>query len=127
MQSAGDKLTAKKKKLCENYIVYANATDAYRNAGYTTKSYQTIRTEGSRLLKRPDIQAYIQELMEEKNSALVAKQDEVLEFLTATMRNKDANMSDRIRSAELLGKRYATFVDKSQTEVSGDIEIVIVD
>ena len=36
-------------------------------------------------------------------------------------------MSDRIRSAELLGKRYATFVDKSQTEVSGDIEIVIVD
>ena len=127
MQSAGDKLTAKQKKFCENYIVSANATDAYRNAGYTTKSYQTIRTEGSRLLKRPDIQAYIQELMEEKNSALVAKQDEVLEFLTATMRNKDATMSDRIRSAELLGKRYATFVDKSQTEVSGDIEIVIVD
>ena len=126
MQSAGDKLTAKQKKFCENYIVSANATDAYRNAGYTTKPYQTIRTEGSRLLKRPDIQAYIQELMEEKNSALVAKQDEVLEFLTATMRNKDANMSDRIRSAELLGKRYATFVDKSQTEVSGDIAIVIV-
>lgn len=127
MQSAGDKLTAKQKKFCENYIVSANASDAYRNAGYTTKSYATIRTEGSRLLKRPDVQAYIQELMEEKNSALVAKQDEVLEFLTATMRNKEANMSDRIRSAELLGKRYATFVDKSQTEVSGDIEIVIVD
>lgn len=127
MQSAGDKLTAKQKKFCENYIISANATDAYRNAGYTTKSYQTIRTEGSRLLKRPDIKAYIQELMEEKNSALVAKQDEVLEFLTATMRNKDANMSDRIKSAELLGKRYATFVDKSQAEVSGDIEIVIVD
>ena len=127
MQSAGDKLTAKQKKFCENYIVSANASDAYRNAGYTTKSYQTIRTEGSRLLKRPDIQAYIQELMEEKNSALIAKQDEVLEFLTSTMRNKDANMSDRIRSAELLGKRYATFVDKSQSEVSGDIEVVIID
>lgn len=120
-------LTVKQKAFCENYIITGNATQSYKNAGYSSNSYANLRKEGSRLLKKPEIQAYIDELMKEKDSLLIAKQDEVLEFLTATMRNEGANNSDRIRAAELLGKRYATFVEKKEIENNGTIEINIAD
>lgn len=82
--------------------------------------------------------------MQEKEDSLIAKQDEVLKYLTSVMRGeskssvlamagdgvqeviqKPPDERERTKAAELLGKRYRLFTDK--VEVEGAIPIVIVD
>ncbi len=123
------KLNEKQKMFCEEYIIDLNATQSAIRAGYSEK---TARQIGAKLLTKVDIQLYIEKLMQDKKDKLIAKQDEVLEFLTGTMRGEekdafglDANLTDRIKCAELLGKRYGTF--KEQVNVNGNIPVVIAD
>ncbi len=123
------KLNEKQKMFCEEYIIDLNATQSAIRAGYSEKTAYSI---GQRLLKKVEVQIYIDVLMEQKKDRLIAKQDEVLEFLTGTMRGEekdafglDANLTDRIKCAELLGKRYGTF--KEQVNVNGNVPVVIAD
>lgn len=123
------KLNEKQKMFCEEYIIDLNATQSAIRAGYSEK---TARQIGAKLLTKVDIQLYIEKLMQDKKDKLIAKQDEVLEFLTGTMRGEekdafglDANLTDRIKCAELLGKRYGTF--KEQVNVNGNVPVVIAD
>lgn len=120
-------LTVKQKNYCHYFVETGNQSQAYRMAGYTCNSENTAKVEACRLMKKPAIQAYIQELMEQKDNEKIASQDEVLEFLTKTMRDTNCPVAQRIRSAELLGKRYATFIDKVQQENSGEVNILIID
>jgi len=63
----------------------------------------------------------------------IAKAEEVLEFLSDVMRNDYAKAKasrpfiprDRIQCAELLGKRYALWVDKveSKTDITITVDI----
>lgn len=126
VKSAGDKLTVQQKAFCEQYIILGNGTKAYQ-AVNPNPVKETCRTQASRWLKMPKIRAYIDELLEEKNSLLIAEQDEVLETLTQIMRNKNVKDSDRLRAAELLGKRSGLFKEKIETEHTGNIEINIGD
>lgn len=120
-------LTVKQKNYCHYFVETGNQTQAYKMAGYACNSENTAKVEACRLMKKPEIQAYIQELMEQKDNEKIASQDEVLEFLTKTMRDAEQPIAQRIRSAELIGKRYATFVDKVQQENSGEVNILIID
>jgi phage terminase small subunit len=81
--------------------------------------------------------------MAEKESELIADQDEVLRFLTAVMRgeNKDERVSwnadgeisyievrqqsNQIKAAEMLAKRYGLLVDKVDAEVDTELTINI--
>ena len=102
--------------------------------------------------------------MDEKENELIADQDEVLRYLTATMRREKkecivetikekksvyvpdkkgtmrkqtvekevpkiieipAKLSDANKAAELLGKRYALFTDKVETDVDMNLNITI--
>ena len=56
-------LTRKQRRFCEEYMVDMNATRAAKMAGYSEASAQV---QGSVNLKKPLIQEYIQELMDEK-------------------------------------------------------------
>lgn len=62
IKSAGDGLTGKQKKFCEEYIFDFNATRAAKVAGY---SEDTAYSTGSENLRKPEIKAYIKELQED--------------------------------------------------------------
>ena len=82
--------------------------------------------------------------MEEHANNRIAKAEEILEFLTATLRGevteevvvggfgksatekiiKNVDLRDRLKAAELLGKRYRLFTDK--VEVEGVVPVMIV-
>ena len=112
----------------EYYVATLNATQAAIDAGYSEK---TARQQGSRLLTNVYIKAYIDALLQELEDQRIAKADEVLKFLTSAMRGEvkdsfdlDPSLQDRMKAAELLGKRYKLFVDKY--EIEGKLEPVTI-
>lgn len=105
------KLTPKQKKFCEFYVQSGNATDAARKAGY---SKNALRSIGQENLTKPDIKAYIAQLVDEQDKRRVADAKEVLEFYSAVMRGEvkdqfglDASLTDRLKAGDALMKRYA--------------------
>ncbi|MCF6164783.1 terminase small subunit (plasmid) [Furfurilactobacillus rossiae] len=80
------KLTLMQQKFADEYIVSGNAADAARKAGYSVK---TARSVGQENLTKPDIKKYIDERLKELESAKVATQKEVLEFLTRILRREE--------------------------------------
>lgn len=120
-------LTEKQKRFIDYYIETANATESAKRAGYSTKTAKNIGAENLTKLN-----FFIQQKLEEKENQRIASQDEVLQYLTKVMRGEekdqfglDASLQDRTKCAELLGKRYGTFVDKK--EVSGGYTVELVD
>ena len=133
-----DKLTAKQQRFCDEYLIDLNATQAAIRAGYSGKNANNIASEN---LAKPNIQKYIRDRMAEKETSLIADQNEILEYLTSVLRgeseagmivDKNGDMAatpdlpgvkDRLRAAELLGKRYGLFVEKvdlTKRELSDD-------
>jgi phage terminase small subunit len=136
------KLTIKQQAFADNYVELGNATEAYLKAYPNVKKETTARTNGSRLLTNANVSAYIANRMEELKSERVANQQEVLEYLTSVMRGEqqeevlrgigegaqtiddiDVSAKDRIKAAEMLGKRYAMWTDKQQ--IDGVQQVVI--
>ena len=78
-------LTEKQKLFCEEYLIDLNATQAAIRAGYSEKTAYRI---GADNLKKPQISEYIGERMRNKEDELIAKQDEVLRYLTEVMRRE---------------------------------------
>jgi phage terminase small subunit len=134
-------LTVKQKKFADLYIELGNATEAAIKAGYSEK---TAKAMGYENLTKPYIKQYIDEIMVQKDKEAIASQDEILSYLTAVMRgNKreqtligigmgeqrvteiDVGSKDRIKAAELLGKRYGMWTDK--LDVTGAMVVNIVD
>lgn len=122
-----EKLTEKQKRFIDYYIETANATESAKRAGYSSKTAKNIGAENLTKLN-----FFIQQKLEEKESQRIASQDEVLQYLTKVMRGEekdqfglDASLQDRTKCAELLGKRYGTFIDKK--EVSGGYTVELVD
>lgn len=120
-------LTEKQKRFIDYYIETANATDACKLAGYKGKNLNRLGSENLSKLDK-----FIKVKLEEKENQRIASQDEVLQYLTKVMRGEekdqfglDASLQDRTKCAELLGKRYGTFVDKK--EVSGGYTVELVD
>lgn len=138
------KLNARQKAFCEFYVVSGNATEAAIKAGYSKRTAKSI---GQRLLTFVDIKKYIDELMQKLESERIASAEEVLQNLTAMMRGeiqeevvvvegegdgvssakiikKQVSAKERIKAAELLGKRHALFTDK--TKLEGTLPVMIV-
>lgn len=122
-----DKLTEKQRRFIDYYIETGNASEACRLAGYNGNNLNTLGSENLAKLSN-----FINEKLEAKNDERIASQDEVLRYLTAVMRGEikdqfdfDASLQDRTKCAELLGKRYGTFVDKK--ELSGNITTINVE
>ena len=74
---------------------------------------------------------FIQKKLEEKEEDRIASQDEVLQYLTKVMRGEekdqfglDASLQDRTKCAELLGKRYGTFIEKKEVREKCTVELV---
>jgi phage terminase small subunit len=115
------KLKPKELIFAEEWLKTTNATQSAIKAGY---SERTAYSAGSRLLKKVDVKQYIDERLAEMKENSIADTDEVMQFLSSTMRGDipdqfglDPALNDRIKAAELLGKRYKMFTDKQ--EISG--------
>ena len=124
-----DDLKPQWKAFADYYIKFGNTEKAAIEAGYS-KNY--ARKQSHNLLANVGIKKYIDERLEQIASERIAPAEEVLQFLTSTMRGEvkdqfglDPTLSDRIKAAELLGKRYALFTDKKQ--ITGAVPVVIVD
>lgn len=139
------KLTEKQKRFCDEYLIDLNATQAAIRAGYSKKY---ANTNASKLLQITTIKQFIDKRMAEKESKLIADQDEVLKYLTSVMRGesqsteivvegvgegcseartilKEPSEKDRLKAAELLGKRYGLYTDKIETDVDMELNINI--
>lgn len=115
------KLKPKELIFAEEWLKTTNATQSAIKAGY---SERTAYSAGSRLLKKVDVKQYIDERLAEMKENSIADTDEVMQFLSSTMRGDipdqfglDPALNDRLKAAELLGKRYKLFTDKQ--EISG--------
>lgn len=78
-------MTEKQKRFCDEYLTDLNATQAAVRAGYSKKTAYSIGEEN---LRKPEIKEYIEKRMAEKESQLIANQDEVMRYLTAVMRRE---------------------------------------
>ena len=139
------KLTAKQQRFCDEYLIDLNATQAAIRAGYSKKTANRIASEN---LLKPDIRKYIDARMKEKEAALIADQDEVLRYLTSVLRGesqsaeiviegtgdgcseartimKEPSEKDRLKAAELLGKRYGIYTDRVEADVDMELNINI--
>lgn len=139
------KLTAKQQRFCNEYLIDLNATQAAIRAGYSKKTANRIGTEN---LSKPVIRQYIDKRMAEKEAELIADQDEVLRYLTSVMRGeavseeivvegtgdgcseartieKCPSEKDKLKAAELLGKRYGIYTEKIEGNVDMELNISI--
>lgn len=131
-------MTEKMMLFCEEYLKdkELNASAAYKRVYKTCKADMTARSNASKLLKRPDVREYIQKKQAEIHDQNTADIKEVEEYLTSVMRGnsrsevlklngdgyqvvveKHPEEKDRIRAAELLGKRYGMFKENVSLDV----------
>ena len=132
-------MTPRQRKFCDEYLISGNATDAAIKAGYSPK---TAKQTGSENLAKPDLRAYIDEQLAKIHSAKIADAEEVMKYLTSVMRGEhteqvlklvgegvqtvtdiDVSEKERLKAAELIGKRYGLFTDKVGLE--GAVPVII--
>lgn len=136
-------MTARQQRFADEYLLDCNATQAAIRAGYSPK---TANEQGARLLANVNIKTYIDERLTEISSGKIADGKEVLEYLTKVMRGeskadivvvegigdgvsearcvtKSPDEKERLKAAELIGKRYGLF--KENLDVTGGVPVVI--
>lgn len=133
-------MTDKQRKFCDEYLIDANATRAYKVAYPHVKSEDAARACASRLLTKANIKNYIDEQLQKISDNKIADAKEVMQYLTSVLRGeskgselvvegqgdgysearemeKAPSEKDRLKAAELLGKRYGLFKDNVSLEV----------
>lgn len=135
-------LTAKQKMFADEYLIDLNATRAYMAVYKSCKTENSAAVNASKLLRNAKVKAYIDKQLEKINSDKIADAKEVMQYLTSVMRGEqqeavlkgigmgeqviadiDVSAKERLKAAELLGKRYGLFTDK--VEVDGVARVVI--
>ncbi|NJP21873.1 MAG: terminase small subunit, partial [Hydrococcus sp. CRU_1_1] len=77
-------LNDKQRRFCEEYIIDLNATQSYFRAGYVESGdFEVAASNAHRLLLNAEIQAYIQQLMNERAVRTGITADEVLKEYAA--------------------------------------------
>ena len=132
-------MTEAQKRFADEYLIDLNATRAYRVAYPRVRKDATAAVNGSKLLRNAKVLTYVEERMKEIEDKAIAKQEEVLKYLTSLMRGEqkeetligrgegyqsiddiDVSAKDRIKAAELLGKRYSMWIDKKELKATFD-------
>ena len=136
-------MTPKQRRFADEYLIDTNGTQAAIRAGYSKKSARQIADQ---LLSKLDIRQYIDERLEQIASENIADATEVIKYLTSVLRGESSSEyiviegqgdgvsearriekapdeKDRLKAAELLGKRYGMFTDKMN--IDGAIPVVI--
>ena len=125
-------MNAKQRRFAEEYLKDLNATQAAIRSGY---SERTAYSQGQRLLKNVEIKNAIKEVRESIQDGNIATIKDIEEFLSMSMNGeideevvvtvgtgeghseavkvrKEISTRDRLKAAELLGKRYGLYTEK---------------
>lgn len=139
-------MTEKQKRFCDEYLVDLNGTRAYKVAYPSVKSDKTAGANAARLLGNASVREYLDTQLEQLHNARTADVQEVMEYLTSVLRGessasvvvvegvgdgcstakvmqKPPDEKERLKAAELLGKRFGLFTDK--VNVEGVVPVVI--
>lgn len=141
-------MTEKQKLFADEYLIDLNATRAYRAAYPSVKKDETARANASRLLTNANVKKYVDDRLEEIHNEKTADAQEVMEYLTAVLRGestseeivveglgdgvseartmeKRPSEKDRLKAAELLGKRFGLYTDKVEMDADMDLNITV--
>ena len=131
----------RQKRFADYYIALGTVAEAAIKAGYSEKY---AKTGAYRLLENVSIKTYIEKRLEAMDAERVADAEEVMKYLTSVMRGESSSEEivvegcgdgfsearvmkkapsekDRLKAAELIGKRYMMFTDK--VELNADMEL----
>lgn len=144
-------LNDREKLFADLYIELGNAYQAALQAGYkktTAKDAskwinpeESLKKPNGKSKYKPEVREFIDARMAEKETKLIASQDEVLKYLTSVLRgestseeivvegigdgmseartiDKAPSEKDRLKAAELLGKRYGLYTEKVDMDVN---------
>lgn len=144
-KKGGEIITPKQRKFCDEYLVDCNAAASAVRAGYSPRSAKQIGQEN---LSKPDLRAYIADQLAQMHNGRIADAEEVMTYLTAVMRGetkateivtelvgngvsearlmgKEPSEKERLKAAELIGRRYGIFTDRLGVEPA--VPVVIQD
>jgi len=130
-------MNARQKRFCDEYLVDCNAKQAAIRAGYSEKTAHSIGTEN---LNKPELKNYIDEQLEKLHSEKIADAAEVMMYLTSVLRgqassevvvvegcgegystarriDKAPDEREKLKAAELLGKRFGLYKDNVTLEI----------
>ncbi len=134
-------MTEKQKRFCDEYLIDCNATQAAIRAGYSEVS---AGRNANRMMKNDEIRSYIDAALMRLKAENVADAQEVMEYLTSVLRGKSQSSvlardeigaerviekppdeKERLKAAELLGKRYGLYTDKVDLDADTELHINI--
>ena len=136
-------MTKKQERFITEYLIDCNATQAAIRAGY---SKATAYSAGQRLLKDVEIKKAIDEKLSQMQDKSIASAEEVIRYLSSVMRGESSSEvvvvegvgdgcsearrvqkapdeRERLKAAELLGKRYGIYSDK--VNLDGAVPVII--
>lgn len=109
-------LTLKQKKFVEAYD--GSIKEASENSGL---SYDYCR----QLITKPHILTAIRERESTRLNPFIATRQERQNFWTKIMQDEEAEMKDRLKASELLGKSEADFIDRKQYEGGVEVNMIV--
>lgn len=137
-------MTEKQRLFADEYLKDLNGTRAYKTIYTTIKNDNVAAVRANTLLKQKDISDYISKRLEEIHNENTADIQEVMEYLTSVLRGESASSvlmmsgngmqkvtekppdeKERLKAAELLGKRFGMF--KDNVDITSNGKTVIVD
>ena len=147
-------LNDREKLFADEYIKLGNAYQAALKAGYKKSTAKDAskwinpdenpKKPDKKSKFKPELRAFIDQRLAEKEKELIAEQDEILKYLTSVMRGqsrssvlardelgadrvieKPPDEKERTKAAELLGKRYALFTERIENDLDLELNIKI--
>lgn len=140
-------MTEKQKRFADEYLIDLNATRAYKVAYPNVRKDDAAAVNASKLLRNTKVKNYIDEQLQEISDAKIADATEVMEYLTAVLRGESSSEivvvegegdgcssarrvmkapdeKEKLKAAELLGKRYGIFTEKLKVEGTAVVQIL---
>jgi len=136
----------KRRRFADEYLIDLDVARAYMVAYPNIKKHETARKLGGRLMSIDAVRTYIDERLEVIQNQKTADAREVMEYLTSVMRGeskaevvvvegtgdgcssacgfmKTPDEKEKLKAAELLGKRHGIFTEKLKVDAA--IPVVI--
>lgn len=105
-------LNERQKQFCNEYLIDFNGTQAAIRAGYSEKTANRIASEN---LSKLDIQAYLKELIENRNERTKITQDEVIRDIIE-VKNRCMQKAPVMRF-DKVDKKYVQVTDELERDV----------
>ena len=123
-----DELTAKEKAFCEAYVECYNIKEAYVKA-YNNANLDTARSNGSQVLKRPRVKAYIAQLQKEAfERAMITPEriaNKLADIAFAEKGDKEYDAKAQLKALDLLQKQMSLQNQNINANVETTIRLVV--